>query len=340
MVKLAIIVGLGGLCGCAPKALLHNPSAWPDEWVQRRLFSTPHAYIYASNPAAAGELDRLVQTVAGDFRGDTGAEPLRPLIFVNDESDEPVIGALADLSRLAARREAPTTEDHARTDDDPPTDESESDSQVEPDELLVKCMAFMLPVRLEADDLRTLLNFPLSSADTEAGAVVAPTRAALRKSICTFLDRGLDKENVDPLTRLAALPFLAIARSAMLDGLDADRRVLLYEHLVAAQPAWSEEEKRGYAERYAARITPTNGASSLQLSPSGLTTVMAEGSRAARRRLLGGPCVLASTPRGGYSIADSGPDGRSMRAHRAQGDRAPMQKKAPDAAGTLLLTGQ
>src|SRR5437773_1729991 len=72
--------------GCGPSELLKNPSGWPAEWQGRRLYNTPSAYIYASTDSAAGEAERVTQSVAREIASRRG-EPGKGLVVVTDVHD-------------------------------------------------------------------------------------------------------------------------------------------------------------------------------------------------------------------------------------------------------------
>lgn len=83
------LASLLALSGCGPRVVLNPPEGWPAEWKGRRIYNTPNAYIYASSDRAAGEADRLVQSVAKDF-ADQGGKPTKGMVIVSKRGDPPI----------------------------------------------------------------------------------------------------------------------------------------------------------------------------------------------------------------------------------------------------------
>src|SRR5438552_1167714 len=107
---------LCGSIGCGPRVMLAPPTTWPEKWAARHVYATPHAVIYASSAAAAGEADRFVADTARLFAEQTGGLASRGLVLVTDAGDKlllPDIGAMVDLisrstgGRVASSASAP-----------------------------------------------------------------------------------------------------------------------------------------------------------------------------------------------------------------------------------------
>jgi len=102
--------------GCAPAVLNPNPQGWPQQWQGRQLYTTPNAYVYASNEIAAGEMDRLVIAAVKDLKKYTNHSPKRLLVIATDVNDPPVVDAevlfkVSKRNELISQGQSPTDEE-------------------------------------------------------------------------------------------------------------------------------------------------------------------------------------------------------------------------------------
>jgi hypothetical protein len=236
-------IGFGLLfLGCRPNAevaLRPAPPQWPQTWAHRQLYCTPHAYVYASSQAAAGEADRLAAAVGQEFELQTGGKPDMPLLIVTDSGDGPLFANPQDWLPLA----------RAECDD-----ETVEFTANELDQVATHALA-IAPVRVTQAQLTRRLEFPDFAAQAAGEAVVLPTYAALRKGLAAMIRAALDDAVVDPLTRVALAPILSLAESAAVDELAAARAVVVFEHFAAMQRDWTEQERLARVQAYEQRKT-------------------------------------------------------------------------------------
>lgn len=94
-----LLLLLAGACG--PARLLPPPAELPETTNGRRLWYTPHAYIYTREKEVAGETDRWIQGLDGHLRRTHGGALGKGLVIVADIDDEqPIVATLDELDRL------------------------------------------------------------------------------------------------------------------------------------------------------------------------------------------------------------------------------------------------
>lgn len=97
----AILIFAGAFsAGCAPARLLDRPLELPEAVGGRRLWHTPHAYIYAADATVAGETDRWVAGLSAHIRRTYKKELGKGLVIVVDRGEPPVVYSLEELHRL------------------------------------------------------------------------------------------------------------------------------------------------------------------------------------------------------------------------------------------------
>lgn len=225
------------LVGCRPNAeiaLRPAPAQWPQMWAHRQLYCTPHAYVYASSQAAAGEADRLAAAVEQEFELQTGGKPDVPLLIVTDSGDRPLFADRQDWLPVA------------RAEHD---DELVEFTASELDQVATPALA-IASIRVTQTRLTSRLKFPDVAAHAAGEAVVLPTRAALRKGVAAMIGAALDVADVDLLSRVALAPALGLAESAAVDELATARAVVVFEHFAAVQRDWTEQERLARVQAY------------------------------------------------------------------------------------------
>ncbi|MCK6485271.1 MAG: hypothetical protein HUU22_17405 [Phycisphaerae bacterium] len=94
-----LLLLIAGACG--PARLLPAPPELPESANGRRLWHTPHAYIYARETEIAGETDRWIDGLNGHLHRTYDGALGKGLVIVADVDDEqPIVATLDELDRL------------------------------------------------------------------------------------------------------------------------------------------------------------------------------------------------------------------------------------------------
>jgi len=245
--RLAALLLVFAVSGCAATAWLDEPSRLPEQWSGRRRFNTRNTVIYACSERAAAEADRLAADVAEGFEKETGGKASKGLLIVTDAGDEPVVTNLRDLHRLLAK--SATANPHGKLSSG--LEETRRDIQrhnIQPKTILV-----VTPVPIEKADLRGCLGFPDPLPGSVTWIAAIPTRAAIRRSNKTIIKSFLEKEGIGPITQIILAPAIFVAEESMLDIAAAARDVVLFERFAMTQHDWPLKEKRRRAFVYAKR---------------------------------------------------------------------------------------
>ncbi|UCD28273.1 MAG: hypothetical protein JSV03_14490 [Planctomycetota bacterium] len=244
------LVGVVGamIIGCAPTTLLEVPVEWPNEWRGRQLYNTPNAYIYAGSESAAGEADRLVIAVAGDFQRETEREASKGLVIITDINDELIISDFKEFFKLAEKSKA--IHENKPEPSDQELEERWQDTiedTISKVGISVDTMLRMGSIQLNPDILTNVLQFQEDVAQSVQWGVAVPTLNIIRINIREMIPRILKKQGIGPLAQLAFAPILAGMEPRMVDMMACIRNYLIFEQLAGQQPDWSKED--------AARIT-------------------------------------------------------------------------------------
>jgi len=205
------------------------------------LHHTPHAYIYASNAWAAGEADRLIGDVAGEFEKDTGIKPTKGLVLVTDERD-----ALLPLDWSRYLKEI--SEDSGG--------ESGGESLDGPaQELGISKEAFLriIAFGMRRDEAMKLIELPEPLRTGPEWVVVMPTRATLAKMISQMMKAAFKKNDIGPVAQAMVAPLLAIMEPKMVDMVGMMRNVAVFSALVDNRQEWTQEQKKEKKEAYEQR---------------------------------------------------------------------------------------
>lgn len=216
--------------GCGPRVSLPPPAGWPAEWHGRHLYNTPDAFIYASNPAAAGDVDRVVQEVTDGFVAE-GGQPTKGLIVVTDVNDDAIFATAGDARRLAAAAVRPAP--------DWQTVEAEADRHfLSPEQQLLSKV-----VRVRPADLQRVTDFPVSVPADVRWTAFVPTGSAIDR-VCGRTELSLTL--YDPVR----IPFLTVlGLPTYAQNQKEWCRMHLFEQLADLNPAWDETQRqtKGYA---------------------------------------------------------------------------------------------
>ncbi len=236
-----LLLSLSG--GCGPAVVLDYPDHFPEKWSGRKLYHTPNAYIYASNPFAAREADQAVIRVADFFlREKTGATSGKGLVLVTGRWDELIDSDLVFLHDLYLSRQEPPKKKPELS----PTElravfqRRDEEFRKKGADFATTFKQFAMP--LEKDTLVNRFGFPPEALTEVDWAAAIPTVAAMRQAI-----REDNRElayGANPFYMLVLLPSIIQGDRWSLDGMVGNRAELLFEQLVLSQPQWTMQEKR------------------------------------------------------------------------------------------------
>jgi hypothetical protein len=240
--------------GCGPQTLLGPPAAWPQRWADRSLYHTPHAYIYASSDAAAGEVDRFVARQAQRFRQQHGREPATGLVVVTDKNDEPYAEDLVSLAGIVA----------ADVDDRGP--EGSLEEVVEGNQAVIEglassfgvsadmvCAVAALPLDRQAAS--GLIGIPAEEDQTFGWAAGLPTRSASRQAVGSAA-RKYSKMFLGAVLRVVVAPLMPLAVDRAMKELVVQWEETIDEQMLAADPQLApllsarRHETRSYGEGF------------------------------------------------------------------------------------------
>jgi hypothetical protein len=226
--------------GCGPMNVLPGAPGWPSEMNGRRLYNTPRAYVYASNDAAAGEADRLVESVAMAIAA-RGGIASKGVVIVTDLRDGP-LGTDARSFYRAIRGEDYVS--HC------PGDKDEAFMGMS-EEVEMLCRPEVVPVAAA----RAELKLP-----DEAGAtwvVALPTRAMIDWGLVRYYAKSVrdQRELKWKAFAVATLP-LEVALVAPLhhETEAVERAVVVFEQIANRQAGWSETGRRERVYEYRNRV--------------------------------------------------------------------------------------
>jgi hypothetical protein len=228
------------IVGCAPATVRPGPAGWPDDISSRRLYNTPRAYIYASNDAVAGEVDRLVASVAAAIAAQGGIAS-KGVVIVTDSKDGP-LGTDAQRFYRAVRGEHSVCSY--------PADEDGTFMGMSKETKLL-CWPMVIP----AEVARAELKLP---DDAAANWIVAlPTRAMIdRQLVRSYAKSVRDQHEVKwKAITVAALPLeVALLGPLHHETKSLERDVVLFAQMAERQPKWQETERQARVYEYRNRI--------------------------------------------------------------------------------------
>lgn len=243
---------LAAVTGCGPSKRVELPGDWPATWKGRQLYNTPNAYIYASNLAVAGDIDRLIIHTCRDFKQRTKAKPTKGLVIVTDVGDEPVTGDMETYYRLTKSNikgpdQATTLSAEQAERQYAKIEEAVADAGGDINKDLG-----MLSVTIGDAELVDILGFSTTVAGTVNWAVLMPTRKVIEDNCRDVMQRKLRtrKKLLGELDTVALSPFIVVEESRMVNIAAANRDIALFLQWVWEQSDWNEKQKEGYATKY------------------------------------------------------------------------------------------
>lgn len=245
---------LGLIGGCGPAVVLDSPEQFPEKWLGRKLYATPHAYIYASNSFAAREADREVARAAEYFSEKTCAAPSKGLIIVTGSWDELIDPNLVLLYDLVLSREEPFGERPELSLDEVLTRFQRREEELAKIGVDFATMFKQFAIPLDKDTLVNRFGFPPEALDEVDWAVGISTIAAMRQAYRE--ERREVEYGVNLFYMLMVLPLNIPAEIWIMEDLVGNRAGLLFEQLVLSDPQWTMDERIELMDAYATRFIP------------------------------------------------------------------------------------
>ncbi|MEW6358827.1 MAG: hypothetical protein AB1696_21015 [Planctomycetota bacterium] len=247
--------------GCAPAVVLERPKEWPQEYSKRQLYNTPNAFIYASNKEAAGEADRLVLAVAGDFEKETGRKAAKGLVFVSDMPDGLLVPALQKIIELELQKKSLEAKAVKKPDEakdkpiDPMVKWNEFKKKMAEFGLTVDEVFKAIPFPLPDKEVCTILGFPRSRADEVEWMMAMPTKAVIGDVVGKMMVASIKQKQVGPVAEAITQLLLGMVNieRTLTDGLALTRDIGLFGMWVNAQKDWTETEKQAKIKTYTDR---------------------------------------------------------------------------------------
>ncbi len=228
MTGAVVAVAVLAASGCAPGRLMNPPEGWPSEWRGLALYSTPHAYIYASSDGVAGEMDRLVQKVSRDARRRLGIDVGKGLVIAANSADEAALSSPEEHYYQALRVETimmggvPISredfESHWAA-----LSGAMAEEGIEPEtEVLARSVA------LDSETMTTALELPHAVADGVDWAVGLSSRRCIEVASKDMMNQKIAARGTGPLAVVAVAPLLVIEESRMVNNAIVERDVKMF----------------------------------------------------------------------------------------------------------------
>lgn len=273
----ACTVALALLAGCGPRKTCQNVANWPDPWAGRKLWTTPHAYLYATHAADAGELDRLTEQIRQRYVADVHGPTRRPLIVVRDVHEPLPVRDTDALLRHAMRFTVQRDLDESAT---PEAFEAAVDSAVIGVKMgAVACgtdtqvAVAMAPLICDPTCLRELCDVPEKMIADVDLAIIIPTSACLRHNTGRLVHDALKMYGIGPVAQVLLAPVVALAKSKVVRQMSALREAALYNYWLFENPDLTETEKRKLAAAYLERWVGDVEASAAGVAEVAIDTV-------------------------------------------------------------------
>jgi len=241
----ALLLGVG----CAPTTMLAEPKDWPAQIDERQVYHTPHAIIYASSAAAAGEADRLIAAVAREFAAQTDGKVGKGLVIVTDLGDEtPAV----DFDRLVVIVEH-VRSGKASEQPDAVTVQQELhqvEQQMESFGLTMTTILGLTPMPLERVAITELFEIPEDVVDDVAWGGAIGTRAMVNDGTGKMMRAALKSKEIDMAARVILTPLLPVIQGVMADKMAKVREQMVFEQLADSQSGWTNDRKRQVIDAY------------------------------------------------------------------------------------------
>jgi hypothetical protein len=252
--KTAISTILLSICGCAPAVLMERPADLPAECQGRQFYHTPQAYIYASSPAAAGEIDRLILSVASQFPAENAAPAQKGLVIVTDVGDDPPFD-LDTILTLAMQDAQKGTEIQPATQAAKALTEGRKELEKKGINMssLVDTAAFPITAELAAPRLAveeaTLRKMPWMLS--------MPTYGRVSRGCSALLRQMMSSPEISVGQKLLIAPMLVTLEPKMAEMAAVQRETVVFKVLADMRSDWSSEQRKAAAKAFSeARLRP------------------------------------------------------------------------------------
>ena len=234
-----LIVLASFLVGCGPAVTLAPPEDWPAEWSQRTIYSTPHAYIYASSASGASQADRAAKVAAQEFCELTGYQPSKAILIVNDAGDQLIVEDKAQLLRLIMQfKKLPNAsmQDYDRV-------AGELETAIQKLSELGIGMDMFFQVQPMAITSQQLVDLGLPAGHGAWGAVVPTNELMYRFLISTIEEATRNEEEMTVGKKMILASMMPLIRAKLGPETTAKREVIVFSQLASNEDKLSQETK-------------------------------------------------------------------------------------------------
>lgn len=243
---------LAALClgaGCAPAKVLDSPAGWPVEWKGRKLYHTPHAYIYAGSDAAAWEADELAARVHREFKSRTRKDAVKGLLLVTNVNDPPAFASFRQFCDVKAKEAAAAEGRTLGEDELKKRHEMISAAFAEQGHDPESDLA-MTPASIKPADLADVMDLAVQGAISPAWSVAVPTSALIEQANDRALQGEYEKRKVGLLVQLPLTPITLFEHRLRNVKALVARDVELFRNQMELQQDWSKEKRQEATHAY------------------------------------------------------------------------------------------
>jgi hypothetical protein len=233
---------------------MERPADLPAECQGRRFYHTSQAYIYASSPGAAGEIDRLVLSVASQFPAEKEGPVPKGLIIVTDVGDKPPfdLDTILNLALQETRKKAGTQ---------PATQAAQALTEGR-QELKKKGIDLASLIDMAAFPITPELAAPRLAVEEASLRKIPwmlsmPTYGRVGQGCRILLQQLLTSKDVSIGQKLLLAPLLVAIEPKMVEMAAVQRETVVFKALAETQSTWSPEQRREAAKAFEeARVRP------------------------------------------------------------------------------------
>jgi len=235
----------------APSPQTRGARGLPEQFGERTLHSVPYAFVYARQPSAANQMEKVLGTAVKDARRDGVTEPGEGLILVMDTKDAPPI----EITRLMEMVEQAGAQMDPAQASDSLRAAAGKKKELERVGADTSALLALAPIPIRPGELPKIAPKLPAGVERQIGwCLIIPTDNCVRAGMKKAVDAALKNEKVNFAERLSVRALMPLIERKAVQQVKKSAQAALYESLLHGRKDLREGQRLEMVKAYKQKL--------------------------------------------------------------------------------------